>query len=81
MNRTHEQFAEMNQTLYAPTKADQERIERFREDAVQLIEAMTGKKFERNTGQRIYSESEQAARREAEANADKRDTGITRKVR
>lgn len=81
MNRAHEQFAELNQTVYAPTKADHERLEKFREDAIQLIEAMTGKKFDRNTGQRIYSESEQAARREAEANASKRDMYPTRRKR
>jgi hypothetical protein len=81
MNRTHEQFAELNQKLYEPTKAEKERIEKFTEEAIALIEAMTGKTFDRNTGQRIYSESEQAARWEAEANASKRDMYPTRRKR
>jgi hypothetical protein len=81
MARAHEAFIDVNHTLVEPTKADQERIEKFTEEAIALIEAMTGKTFDRNTGQRVYSESEQAARREAEANADKRDAGIARKKR
>jgi hypothetical protein len=81
MNRAHEAFVDVNRTLDEPPEQVQERAERFREEAIAHIEAMTGKKFDRVTGQRIYSESEQAARREAEANADKRDTGITRKKR
>jgi hypothetical protein len=76
-----EAFTHVNDTLAEPPEQERERIERFEEEAFARIEAMTGKTFDRNTGQRIYSESEQAARREAEANASKRDTGITRKRR
>jgi hypothetical protein len=67
--------------LIGATKADPESIERFEQEAFAAIESMTGKLFDRVTGKRIYSESEQAARREAEANASKRDTGITRRRR
>ena len=74
----HEAFIDLGRTLDEPPEKVKERAERFREEAFQRIEAMTGKKFDRNTEQRIYSESELAARREAEANADKRDMYPTR---
>jgi hypothetical protein len=81
MNRAHEAFVDKSHTLAEPTKADQERVAKFKEEAISLIEFMTGKTFDRSTGQRIYSESEQAARRGAEANASKRDMYPTRRKR
>jgi hypothetical protein len=50
MNRTHEQFAELNQTLGAPTAADHERLDRFKEEAFSRIEKASGLTFDRETG-------------------------------
>jgi hypothetical protein len=50
LNRAHEQFANMNNTVYAPTKADQERLEKFREESFAHIEQITGLTFDRETG-------------------------------
>jgi hypothetical protein len=50
MNRTHEQFAELKQTQYEPTGADQERLEKFREESFAHIEQITGLTFDRQTG-------------------------------
>jgi hypothetical protein len=50
LNRTHEQFANMNNTVYAPTRVDQERLEKFREESFAHIEQVTGLTFDRETG-------------------------------
>jgi hypothetical protein len=50
MSRAHEQFVDLNNTVYAPTKADQERLEKFREESFAHIEQVTGLTFDRQTG-------------------------------
>jgi hypothetical protein len=81
MNRAHASFVDKSHLATESREQQTERIEKFKEEAITLIEFMTGKKFDRLTGQRIYSESELAARREAEANADKRDTDPPRRMK